>query len=83
MWILLQPFWRFIALTIPTTMDGRVLMSCLLDSKNTSKAKAKKEQLTTSASFAGGKYTLTLHRTLVGEHQYVDFAKVERVMDKP
>ena len=70
-------------LNIPTTMDGRVLHELFIDGKTTAKVKAKKEQLTTSASFAGGKYTLTLHRTLVGEHQYVDFAKVERVMDKP
>ena len=64
-------------------MDGRVLHELFIDSKTTTKAKAKSEQLTTSASFGGGKYTLTVHRTLVGEHQYVDFAKVERVMDKP
>jgi len=70
-------------LTIPTSMDGRVLNELLIDSKNTSNAKARKEQLTTSASFAGGRYSLTLHRTIFGEHQYVDFAKVVRVSGKP
>ena len=70
-------------LTIPASMDGRVLHELFIDNKTTVKTKAKKEQLTTSASFVGGKYTLTLQRTVVGEHQYVDFAKVERVMDKP
>jgi len=68
---------------IPTSMDGRVLHELFIDSKITPNAKVKKEKLTTSASFAGGKYALTLHRSLVGEHQYVDFAKVERVMGKP
>ena len=70
-------------LTIPTSMDGRVLDELLTDSKNTAKVKAKKEVLTTSASFAGGKYNLALHRTIFGEDQYVDFAKVERVSRKP
>ena len=70
-------------LSIPASMDGRVLHELLIESKTSVDAKAKKEQLTASASFAGGKYTLTLHRTRVGEYQYIDFAKVERVMDKP
>ena len=70
-------------LSIPSSMDGRVLHELLVDNKNDSKTKVKKEQLTASASFAGGKYTLTLHRTVIGERQYVDFAKVERVSDKP
>ena len=70
-------------LTIPASMDGRVLHELLIDNKNNAKAKAKKEKLTTSAPFAGGTYTLTLHRTIFGEHQYVDFAKVERVSGKP
>ena len=66
-------------MTVPISMDGRVLDELLIDSKNTAEPKARKEQLTTSASFAGGKYTLTLHRTILGEHRYVDFAKVEHV----
>jgi predicted AlkP superfamily pyrophosphatase or phosphodiesterase len=70
-------------LTIPASMDGRVLDELLLTENKAARPKAKKDQLSASASFAGGKYTLTLHRTVVGEHQYIDFAKVERVIDKP
>jgi hypothetical protein len=70
-------------LGVPKSMDGRVLHEMLLDNKNTPKVKARKEQLTTSVPFAGGTYTLTLHRTILGEHQYVDFAKVVRTINKP
>ena len=70
-------------LAIPTSMDGRILNELLIDKNDASKESAKKEQLTTSASFPGGMYTLTLHRTTIGKYQYVDFAKVERVSSKP
>ena len=70
-------------LKIPTSMDGRVLHELLIYNRNKIKTNVKKEQLTSSAPFVGGKYTLTLHRTIVDEHQYIDFAKVERVMEKP
>lgn len=65
-------------LAIPKSMDGRVLNELLIDSKDVPKEKVRKEQLTTSASFAGGTYTLTLQRTILGKYQYVDFAKVKR-----
>lgn len=70
-------------ITIPTSMEGRVLNELLIDKKNNAVAKAKKEQLTTSASFDGGNYRLTLYRTTLGNYSYVDYAKVERRNDKP
>ncbi len=70
-------------LTVPKSMDGRVLHELLIGDKTNARVKAKKEQLTSSAAFAGGKYMLTLQRTVFGEYQYVDFAKVERVINKP
>jgi predicted AlkP superfamily phosphohydrolase/phosphomutase len=70
-------------LAIPSSMDGRILNELLADKKANNKETPKKERTTTSASFAGGTYTLTLHRTVLGKHQYVDFAKVERTSNKP
>jgi hypothetical protein len=63
-------------------MDGRILNELLVESRAT-ELTAKKEKLTASAPFDGGKYTLTLYRTIVDDHQYVDFSKVERVFEKP
>lgn len=65
-------------LAVPKSMDGRVLDELLIDNKNTTKAKVRKEEINTSASFPGGTYTLTLHRTILGEYEYVDFARVKR-----
>src|SRR5688572_9132781 len=70
-------------LAIPSSMDGRILNELLTDKKANTKETPKKEQITTSASFAGGTYTVTLHRTVLGKHQYVDFAKVDRTSNKP
>jgi hypothetical protein len=42
----------------------------------------KKERITTTAEFSGGVYSLTLERTILGNHRYVDFAKVERILVK-
>ena len=66
-------------IAIPKSMDGRVLSELLIENKNSTKVKVKKEQLTTSASFSGGTYTLSLQRTIFGEYQYVDYSKVVRV----
>ena len=70
-------------LAIPKSMDGRVLSELLIGNKNIPPSKVKAEQLTTSAPVSGGTYTLTLHRTIVGKYQYVDYSKVVRVIKKP
>lgn len=66
-------------IAIPATMKGRVMLELLAATKAGKKLKLKKETLTTSAEFEGGKYTLTLERSVLGEYQYVDFAKVQRI----
>ncbi|NOS91948.1 MAG: alkaline phosphatase family protein [Cyclobacteriaceae bacterium] len=64
---------------IPETMKGRVIIELLTAKKAGKKLKLKKETLTTTAEYEGGKYTLTLVRSIVGDYEYVDFAKVQRV----
>jgi predicted AlkP superfamily pyrophosphatase or phosphodiesterase len=64
-------------LPVPARMDGRV-MTELLSSATASPAAVKKETIKTVAKYAGGTYTLTLERSVVGNHQYVDFARVVR-----
>lgn len=66
-------------IAIPETMKGRVMLELLATEKSSKKSKVKKETLTTTAELEGGKYTLTLERSIVGDYQYVDFAKVQRV----
>jgi predicted AlkP superfamily pyrophosphatase or phosphodiesterase len=68
-------------IAIPETMNGRVLTELLADGK-AKKQEPKKETITTTASFDGGKYILTLERTILGSYRYVDFARVERVLAK-
>ncbi|MEJ7644982.1 MAG: alkaline phosphatase family protein [Chryseolinea sp.] len=68
-------------IAIPASMAGRVMEELFTRSADT-RLQAKKEVITTSTIFSGGKYTLTLQRTIVGKQQYVDFAKVERVLNK-
>jgi hypothetical protein len=69
-------------MSVPSSMDGRILNELLIGG-NIIEPAAKKEKLTAAAPFDGGKYTLTLYQTVVGDHQYVDFSKVERLLDKP
>jgi hypothetical protein len=66
----------------PSTMTGRV-MNELLEKNEGKKLKAKQETITTTAEFPGGTYILTLERTLLGNYQYVDFAKVVRTTIQP
>ena len=67
---------------IPAPMDGRVMSELLIEDNKQNKIEAKKEIIRTEAKFSGGQYTLTLERTILGKYKYVDFAKVERVLDK-
>lgn len=67
---------------IPSTMNGRVITELLAGKSNDKKLEPKKEIITTSTSFQGGTYTLSLERTVLGKYQYVDFAKVVRDLNK-
>jgi hypothetical protein len=67
-------------ITIPSTMDGRVMHELLAEKgKEPKKMQVKKEVTSTSAEIPGGTYTLTLERSVIGNYHYVDFAKVARV----
>ncbi len=67
---------------IPATMDGRVISELLIEDIKPNKVEAKKEIIRTDTKFSGGQYILTLERTILGKYKYVDFAKVERILNK-
>ncbi len=68
-------------ISIPEKMNGRVVTELLAENRN-EKMQPKKELIKASTVFAGGTYNLTLERTILGKYKYVDFAKVERVLNK-
>ncbi|WP_276371021.1 alkaline phosphatase family protein [Chryseolinea sp. H1M3-3] len=68
-------------IAIPEKMNGRVVTELLAENKS-EKMQPKKEIIKTSTVFSGGTYNLTLERTILGKYKYVDFAKVERVLNK-
>jgi len=63
---------------IPASMNGRVIDELLRKKNNTKAPVSKKETVTTSATFPGGSYTVTLERSVVGVYKYVDYARVVR-----
>lgn len=65
-------------LTVPKDMDGRVMSELLVTKNKEKKLSSRKETVTTAAEYPGGRYTLTLHQTVLGEYRYVDFAKAKR-----
>jgi arylsulfatase A-like enzyme len=68
-------------ISIPATMNGRVMDEMLIATKKSNTPTVKKEVITTSSAFPGGKYTLMLERSVLGKYKYVNFAKVERVLN--
>ena len=62
---------------IPRTMDGRVV-SEMLEGGKSNPGTVKKEMVMTTAHYDGGSYTLSIERTVLGTHKYVDFTKVVR-----
>jgi len=68
-------------ISVPATMNGRIMDELLVATKKSSTPTVKKEVVTTSSAFPGGKYTLMLERSVLGKYKYVNFAKVERVSD--
>jgi predicted AlkP superfamily pyrophosphatase or phosphodiesterase len=63
---------------VPAAMNGRVMNELLQKPAANALKAAKKETIETSTDYPGGKYKVTLTRTLLGEYQYVDGAKTER-----
>jgi hypothetical protein len=66
-------------ITIPKSMDGRVMFELLANSKE-SPVTVKKEILSTEVKDAWGTYELQLERSVMGKYQYVNFSKVKRVV---
>lgn len=65
-------------LPIPSTVNGRVMHELLLKGKQIEQTKVKHEVLETSVKYNGGTYSLLLDRSILGNYQYVNFAKVFR-----
>ncbi len=65
-------------LPIPATVNGRVMHELFKQTNVTEKANIKSEVLETSAGYKGGTYKLQLNRTILGNYQYINFAKVIR-----
>ncbi len=60
---------------VPAAMDGRVMSELLTGKSSGVVSNVKEETIQTSA----GDYKLTLHRSVVGKHAYVDYATVKRM----
>jgi predicted AlkP superfamily pyrophosphatase or phosphodiesterase len=67
-------------LKIPANMDGRVMTELLNKTKTQSTPVARKETIETSVSDSWGSYTLILNRSLLGNHSYVNFTRVMRLI---
>jgi predicted AlkP superfamily pyrophosphatase or phosphodiesterase len=65
-------------LDIPKEMEGRVMSELLAGSKSEEKNKVKKETIETSIKSTWGTYHLIVERTVFGQYNYVNYAKVTR-----
>ncbi|HEU4471565.1 MAG TPA: alkaline phosphatase family protein [Flavisolibacter sp.] len=63
---------------LPKTMQGRVMTELFAGGKEAPELRPTKEVIRTEARSAEGTYVLTLERTVLGSHRYVDFARVQR-----
>ena len=63
---------------IPAAMDGRIMTELLAGSSAGSVPRVKRETIETSMTGSWGNYKLTLDRSLLGKHSYVNFTKVTR-----
>lgn len=63
---------------VPQKMDGRIVYELMSDPGKKTKDKIKKETITTVTKTSWGSYELQLERTTIGNHSYVDFARVKR-----
>lgn len=65
-------------MAIPQNMNGRVLHELLIEKEKLAPMQPEIEITETSTKYQGGIYRLTLNRTILGKHKYVNFAKVVR-----
>lgn len=65
-------------ISIPTSMDGRVMEELFINSKLVKK-KIRTEIITTSSKLENSiEYILSIQRSIIGKYKYVDFSKVQR-----
>lgn len=62
---------------VPILMDGRVMFELLMNS-NVKPGEVKEEIIEAQVTKASGSYKVTLERSLLGKHEYVNYAKVVR-----
>lgn len=61
---------------VPQAMDGRIMYELLRGKTNpNANLKAKTDSIKTEVILPGGKYQVLLHRTILGVHTYIDYAK--------
>lgn len=63
---------------VPAKMDGRVISEFLNKDKDLKVGAARKEVLETAVKYPWGNYKLVLERSVLGEYEYVNYAKVMR-----
>ncbi|MET0635293.1 MAG: alkaline phosphatase family protein [Chitinophagaceae bacterium] len=73
---------QILGISIPASMDGRVMNEFLKKPVNGKQERVVKEVIETSADYPGGTYHLKLERTTMGKYQYVDFGKATRTTGK-
>jgi predicted AlkP superfamily pyrophosphatase or phosphodiesterase len=66
-------------LSIPASMEGRVMYELLAEKNAMAPLSVKKETIRTSAKYAEGTYELILERSILGKYKYVDYSQVKRV----
>lgn len=64
---------------VPASMDGRVVYELLNKKSANSNQKAKTDIVETEVKLPTGTYKVLLHRTLLGNRTYIDYAKTTRV----
>ena len=67
-------------ISIPASMEGRVMKELLVESVKQVLPVPKKETITSNVKLAGLTYQLSLERTILGKYKYVDYSKVIRLI---
>jgi predicted AlkP superfamily pyrophosphatase or phosphodiesterase len=67
---------------VPASMNGRILRELMTGQGQEKEMVVKKEAIKTTVKYEGGSYTLTLQQSILGNFNYVDFAKVTRILKK-
>lgn len=65
---------------VPASMDGRVVSELLNEKTPNSNLKAKTDSIESEVKLPTGTYKVVLHRTILGNRTYIDYAKTTRVV---